>query len=920
MFMMLTRGFLRLVAGASVSLLIGVAVAQQQPYFRLKSGGLSGLSDGTTELTPPGTSPVEPIDFSEGGTADYRIRTVVGEPFSLELSTINGVAPISWLSAPADMPQGIGYADGILYGYAGAPFAGIRSFVALDSTGTQATGRVSFEIVDAAVSLSRVKSLVRVGQPYVGDLASNVRDAAYSLSSAPGLGNTSPDANSRASLSGLASAPGTFQITATVGRPGTSISAQSQTSTIRVAAGLVLTFAPSFAPSLAGTPVDIEARPDGVVGTGTLTLVSPTAPVLLQRGLTFAGGRLTGTVAQGDATTLTVKLTDSADSSSTTASLTIPASDGSPAVIEIGEIREGDEGGPARVATNILDPVCTTTQAVPGIVVTSDCIITGSPTSPGRYTLAVSIVPAASPQSTPVSASAPVVVHPRLTATSPAPSHHAAPGVPVNFAVSTSGIVGTPSFQLIGTTPEALAAIGLTFNPVTGSVTGTPDAGLDVSFEIEVTDSRDGAKARGPFSVITAASTASMDTSAVQLRPGMVVTRTATTNLANAVWSLVGAPSFVTIDPSTGVVTYTGPNLSEITIMAPFAVRASNAARPQLFRDVTVAVPGVARPALSLSIPDVSGTIGQAVSPAQVTLIGASQPRFNVTSYQLLGLNLSTTTLGGTPNRADTTQRDITVTDDADGAQATHRVTITIASTLTATGPTTTTYSGTTGQSITAGAPSHSGGVGNVSWIIQSTAGGPAPAGTSVNSTTGVVTATSASSGDLVVRLLAQDTIGSTVGQAATATSALTFQFRSADASVARPNSASVSNGGVVGSGGALAVLYDEPPYGSARTGVSLYSNNSSLTLTYTQPTQVDCVTITATRSSYAGNMGSLSVNSAPNGVSGTAKGTAGGVVGLTPGPTRTVTLSFSGWNNSAFVDSFRAGIMQPNGSCKTAP
>lgn len=916
-----------LLAG-SFAFLASVVAFAQQPYFRITPSGIPGIAGAPVELVPPPVSPAGPIAFGEGGSTDYRIATVVGEPFSLEMTTENGQAPISWLAGPSDLPPGISYSDGVLFGYAEAPFAGERSFVAQDSTGAQATGRVTFQIVNAAVSLSRVKPLVRVGTSFAGDLTSNVRNAAYTITGVPGLTTTVPDDNSKASISGTATTPGTYSVQASVGRPGTSIAAQSNPSTVTVAPGLALAFAPSYVTSLSGQSVDVAAVPSGVIGTGSITLVSPDSAALSARGLAFANGRLTGTVAQGPATSLTVRLTDSADSASAEASLTIPASTGAPAAIEIGEMRPGasphaQPGEPARIVTSIADPVCTVTQAVPGISVSPDCVIAGTATAPGSYTLGVSIVPASNTSATPVVATAPVTVLPTLVAASPAPNHSAAPGVPVSLVVNTSGIVGTASFSLVGTTPAALEAVGLSFDPVTGTVTGTPDPGVHLAFEVEVMDSKDGATSRGPFTVVTPLATASMNTSPVQLRPGTVVTRTPTTNIANPVWSLVQAPDFVTIDATTGVVTFTGPDLPEIVTMQPFAVRAASSARPQVFRDVTVAVPGAARPTLTLSIPDVSGTIGQAIAPAAVTLRGASQPQFNFTANDLQGLNLTTTSIGGTPNRVGTIVREVIVTDTADGAQATDTVTISIASTLVATAPSTTTYSGTTGQAITAGAPSHTGGVGTVTWAINSTSGGPAPAGTSVNATTGVVTAVSSSSGDLVVRLTAQDYIaGSSVpGQSSIVSSPLTFQFRSADASVARPNSASVSNGNVVGSGGSVAVLYDSPPYGSARTGISLYGSSSSITLNYTQATEVDCAVVEASRSSYGGYTGTLYVNSFPNGVAGTEKSTTGGTIGLTPGPTRSITLRFSGTNNhTSFVDTFRAGVMQQNGSCKTAP
>lgn len=904
-----------LIAIASIT-----AGAAQVPEFafRVPLEGVSGgpASNGTT-LVPPGQATSGgPADFDSGTASDYQVRTVVGEPFSLELSTINGTPPISWLPGPTDLPSGISYSDGVLSGYARAPFAGVRSFTAQDSVGKQATGNVAFEIVEPAVSLSGVNSFVRVGAPYVGNLASNVRGAAYTLSGAPGIAATAPDGNSRASLAGIATTPGTFPVTATVGRPGTTISASSQASTVRVAPGLQLAFSPAFVPATSGAQVDVEATTSGVVGTGTLTLVSPAASILSQRGLSFAGGRLTGTLATGAAVTLTVRLTDSEDSSSTTASLAIPALDGS-AAIEIGEMRPGtapeaSPGQPARVATTIADPVCTTTQAVPGITVTGDCLVTGAPTTPGSYTLGVSIVPAANPQATPVLASSNVVVHPTLSASSPAPEHNAAPGVPVNLSLSPSGIVGTPSFQLVGTTPQALAAIGLTFNPATGSVTGTPDAGVDVGFEIEVTDSRDGAKVRGAFRVVTGSTTTSMDTSAVQLRPGTVVTRTATTNLANAVWSLVGAPSFVTIEPNTGVVTYTGPAISEAVTMQPFAVRASNATRPQLFQDVTVAVPGVARPNLALPNVSVTGTIGQAITPVAMPLSGAGNPGSPVVNGAngLLGLSIANGQIQGTPTQAGIVTRSVTYTDQADGLSVTATVSLSIAKTLTVALPATTTYTGTPNAVLTAGAATHAGSTSTVTWTIEDAAGNPVP-GFSITQA-GVISGTSASSGSVAVYPVATQT-----GQSTKASSPVTFTFVASDASTTRPYMAIVHSDSSWRSASGVPALYDE----SDLTGITIFSGGSAtkaLRIYFNPAMPVNCVMIRGRKGG-----GSLTVDNEGSTV-GVPMGTSDGTyhIAMAQATAPIVTVSFQNSQNGqhAYIHEFQAGIMQANNTCKTAP
>lgn len=119
----------------------GTAVAQQ-PYFRFNmQGGSTG--NGPTTPPPGGGHNPDPgeqpkMTFGDGSIAPFTVRSLVGEPFSLEFGTVGGTNPISWL-APPPLPSGIEFDQGILFGQASAPHSSASTFEAQDATAAAVT-------------------------------------------------------------------------------------------------------------------------------------------------------------------------------------------------------------------------------------------------------------------------------------------------------------------------------------------------------------------------------------------------------------------------------------------------------------------------------------------------------------------------------------------------------------------------------------------------------------------------------------------------------------------------------------------------------------------------------------------------------------------------------------------------------------
>ena len=673
---------LAVVAALSLSM-AGIALAQQ-PYFRFNLPGNVPSNGGGTVTPPGGGGHNEPakMTFGDGSIAPFSLRALVGEPVSLEFGTIGGTNPITWLPGPV-MPAGLTYADGVIWGTPTAAASRSESVTAQDSTGATAQGRVTFEIVDPVVSLTQFRQVVRVGSGYVGTISGNVADPAYVVRNAPGASSVARTGN-LADLSGIATTPGQFPLTVDVTRAGTQIFGTTSRQ-VTVANPLAIVFNPATVPAISG-PVTVTATAQNVVGSGGLVRQDDPA-ALAARGLTYANGVLSGTLGIGPAASLSLRLTDSADNTEVTASLSIPEIVAQPATIVIGDLRPGEapmaangSATPAVIQTQIQNPVCTVTQAVPGIEVSSSCVISGAPTAPGNYTLGVSIVPASNPQAAPVVVSAPVVVNPTLVASSPQPNASPVPGGAVNLVVNTSGVVGTPSFELVGVTPAQLEEVGLSFDPATGAIVGTVDPDVALSPQVRLTDSKDGKSTLVTFTVVTGPATVSTNMGTANLRGGDVRQYTASTNIANPVFSLVGAPDYVVIDPQTGGITLTAPAVTELTTIPGFAIRASNATRPGVFKQVPVNNPGTVRPELVLTISQNASARGNVAFELPYTTAGASNPQALFVDSGTLptGVTIQAGRLAGTPTVAGSFSFALRFVDASDGRGVTRNVEIVV--------------------------------------------------------------------------------------------------------------------------------------------------------------------------------------------------------------------------------------------------
>lgn len=674
----------KLISLATALALSSQAVAQSAlPPFAYRVH-LEGVNAGapTTPVVVPPTQPNNDgeADFDSPNAVSYGITAIVGEPVSLQMRTANGAPPIAWLPGPA-LIGGLSHANGLVSGTASAAGTQDADFEAQDGAGKTARARVAIRLADPVIQITQSRPVVRIGGTFSLTISTNVAGGSFSLAGAPGMqqvGTGNPF-----SIAGTATTAGTYPVQATLTKAGTSIN-RTESSSVTVAEPLAI----AVSGTVPGTPgpVSVTATVQHGVGATTLAATAGTAEAAA-RGLSFANGTLSGTLADGPAATLTLTATDAADGATATASIAIPESHAPEASIVVASgLRAGDQvqtDGRIRIQTAIPSPSCTVAQAVPGLTVSPGCAVSGTVAEAGTYTLAVDVRPSSQPGAAPLRASADATFNPALTAQAVNPSISVNIGQPVSQSASVTGLVGTASYALTGTSAQALAGHGLTFDAQAGTVTGTVTTPVNLTYGIQVTDSHDGRTATANFSLNGSNATltvASGSANGAMVRGDSSRSYQMASNVANPSYSLVGAPSYVTIS-ATGLVTTAGdPGLASQEEIPSYAIRVESASNAAVYRQVTIATPGRRLPVLTLAGGPASGrgnvqldvplAIGGLTGTATLTRTSGALPP---------GMSLGTNSIAGKPTGAPQTYTaTIRVVDSTDNAIRDAIVSITV--------------------------------------------------------------------------------------------------------------------------------------------------------------------------------------------------------------------------------------------------
>ena len=307
--------------------------------------------------------------------------------------------------------------------------------------------------------------------------------------------------------------------------------------------------------------------------------------------------------------------------------------------------------------------------------------IGGTPSSAGTFNFTVQVKDNGDPQQT-ATKDLSITIDPAtlsITTTSLAAGQV---DQPYNQAVNATGGTAPYSWSVSsGTWPP-----GLSINPSTGAISGTPSSAGTFNFTVQVDDNGDPQRtATKDLSIAIDPSNLSITTTSLaagQVDQPYSQAVNATGGTAPYSWSVSSGtlPSGLSINPSTGVIDGTPSAAGTFN----FTVRAADNGGPQqtATKDLSITIDPATLSITTPSLP--SGQAGQAYSQAVSATGGTAPYSWSVSSGTLppgLFINPSTGVIGGTPSSAGTFNFTVLAADNGDPQQTASRelsVTITI--------------------------------------------------------------------------------------------------------------------------------------------------------------------------------------------------------------------------------------------------
>jgi Putative Ig domain len=667
-----------------------------------------------------------------------------GKVYSAKLTATGGIKPYTWSISQGSLPTGLTLvpATGLINGVPTSAGTSDFTVAVTDSQNpaVMATAAESISVnIPSLVITTTSLPQATAGAAYSAKLAATggIKPYTWSLTGGP-LPAGLKLAPATGVISGTPTTAGDFTIGVAV-TDGESPPA-STPGTVSLSIGvapLVVTTGSTLPTATSGAPYSVRLAAAGGIKPYTWSVAGGSLPAGLKLG---AAGVISGTPKTDGTTTFTVQVAD-AENPAVTATATESITVADQLTVTTTSLPGGTADQPYSAALAAAGGVTPYTWSVSSGSLPAGLsldpatgAISGTPTGTGMATFTAAVTDAGNP---------PVTAGASLTITVTA----------LPLAVTTSSLQTATQGRIYddrltatgGVTPYTWSVssgslpAGLSLDPGTGDISGTP-TGLGAStFTVQVTDSDSpAASASASFTLTVAAPLAVTTTSlptAVVGQPYMQ-TLTAVGGIAPYTWSIVAGslPGGLALDPATGIISGTATGTGRVLLTVQVTDSGSPPASAQMSLPLNAAMP------LQMTTSSLPNAIqGKGYDQKLAASGGVNPYKWSISAGSLpAGLSMSQLSgeISGAPTTPGMSSFTVQLTDSSTPAlQVSTALTITVATPLTV--PTPSLPNGEVGQPYTAQL-SETGGIGPYTWSVVA---GSIP-GLTLDPSTGQITGT----------------------------------------------------------------------------------------------------------------------------------------------------------------------------------
>jgi hypothetical protein len=675
----------------------------------------------------------------------------VGVAYSQDNTASGGTGSYTYNVSSGTLPAGVSLdtSTGLVSGTPTTSGAFSYTIRVVDTGGGAATKVVSGTILSAVSLVATASTYTEVGVAYSQANAASGGTGSYTYSVSSGTVPAGTTLNTSTGLvSGTPTTAGVFSYTIQVVDTGGGVTTQTVSGTMEPVLGLAAT-ASTY--TEVGVAYSQSNTASGGTGSYTYSVSSGTLPAGTT--LNTSTGLVSGTPTTTGAFSYTIRVVDTGGGAATQTQsgtiapvLSLAATASTYAEVAVAYSQSNTASGGTGSYTYSL---ATGTLPAGTSLNTSTGLVSGTPTTAGAFSYTIQVVDTGGGSATRV-VSGTVATALGLVATA---STYAAVGEAYSQSNTASGGTGSYTYSVsIGTLPA-----GTTLNTSTGLVFGTPTTAGAFSYTIQVADTGGGIATQavsgtvGP--VLNLAATAS---TYAEVGVAYSQSNTASGGTGSYVYSVSSGtlPAGTTLNTSTGLVSGTPTTSGAFS----YTIRVVDAGAGS----ATQTVSGTVAPVLGLAATVSTYTeVGVTYSQSNAASGGTGSYTYSVFSGTVPAgttLNTSTGLVSGTPTTAGAFSYTIQVVDTGGGV-TTQTISGTMASVLglVATPSTYAEVGIAYSQSNTA-----SGGTGSYTYSVSS---GILPAGTNLNTSTGLVSGTPTTAGAFSYTIRAVDTGGGAATQ-----------------------------------------------------------------------------------------------------------------------------------------------------------